>query len=158
MAITSAAMVLPVPLGPESSTEMPRPRGCFAREAVRAIDQRAVAHLRRRGLEIVDHIGRQHDVVPGVAGHDAVGQFVEFAARPLAAGLPQIAAVGRCGGDGARSELELLRDGRDRLMNLRRMRPQRVVPELHAVLGIERIESAAPASRRESRAVPRRWR
>ena len=118
---------------------MPRPRGYFSAKPPHHRQARCGGPA-RPGLEIVDDIRRQHDIVPAVAGHDAVRQFVEFSARPLAAGLPQVAAVGCGRRDGARPELELLRDGRDRLVNLRRVRPQRIVPELHAIFGIEWIE------------------
>ena len=122
-------------------------------ETVRAIDQRLVAHLRGGRHEIVHDVGRQHDVVPRVAWHHPVGQFVEFAARPFAASLPQIAAFGSRGGDGARPELELRGDGRHRLVNLGAARSQGVVPELHAILGLQGIK---PQHRHlEGKIVPR---
>ena len=76
-------------------------------ETVRAIDQRLWRTCAAAALRSWMTSARQHDVVPAVAGHDAIGQFVEFAARPFAAGLPQIAALRGGRRDRARPELEL---------------------------------------------------
>src|SRR5262245_60955038 len=125
----------------------------LARETMSAIDECAVTDLRRSSLEVVDHIARQHNVVPAVTRDDPVGQFIEFAARPFAAGLPQITVL--CSGRryGARPEFELLRYGIDRFVNLGRMRSEHLPPELNTVLGIERIESQGRHRKREF--VPR---
>ena len=53
-------------------------------------------HLGFDLAQLLERLERQHDVVPAVAGRDALGEFVELGRGLLLAGLPEI--VGRRGG------------------------------------------------------------
>ena len=89
LASTSAAMVLPVPLAPANSALMPSPRRSCAAKPHRVVDLGALpdvdgdlAQQRRSGF-------RQHQVVPGRGGLDALRQLLQPLRGGVLARLPE---------------------------------------------------------------------
>ena len=69
---------------------MPRPRFSRAAEAPGLVDLGAAGHLGGDLAKLLEDVGGQDEVVPGVARLDALGQVVEALAGQLAAGLPEV--------------------------------------------------------------------
>ena len=89
MASTSAAIVLPVPLAPANSALMPKPAHAFRGEAPALVHRRALPNVRRDFAQNLPLRLRQHEIVPGGGGLDALCQAIQTLARLNAAGIPK---------------------------------------------------------------------